>query len=453
MSMKSKVPCVLTIAGSDSGGGAGIQADLKTFATLGVHGMSAITAITAQNTVNVTAVHAIPPEIVREQIETVVTDIGVDAAKTGMLYSSEIIEVVVEEVKKHRFPIVVDPVMIAKSGAPLLREDARKVLIDELIPLATVITPNAMEAQEITDMRIRSMKDAKVAAKKIVDLGAKAAVVKGGHIVEGGKVVDVLYCDGEYHYFEGKRIETKTTHGTGCSFAAAIAAELAKGKKIPEAVKVAKEVVTMGIKFGLNIGKGFGPVNPMAQLYKEASKYEVWKNVKEAVKLLEDVPEVSKLIPEVKMNVVMALPYAEALEDVVGVDGRITIVNGKAKAAGCPDFGVSRHLAKYVLTAMKYDSSIRAAINIRYSTNILDVCRKFGLVISFYDRRKEPEEIKKVEGMSVPWGTKQAIKAAGKVPNVIYHEGDWGKEPMIVLLGENAIDIAKLAIKIAQELK
>jgi len=451
--IKSKIPCVLTIAGSDSGGGAGIQADLKTFATLGVHGMSAITAITAQNTVSVTAVHAISPEVVREQIEAVVTDIGVDAAKTGMLYSSEIIKVVVEEVKKHRFPIVVDPVMIAKSGAPLLREDARKVMINELIPLATVVTPNAMEAQEITDMIIRSTEDAKVAAKKIVDLGAKAAVVKGGHIVEGGKVVDVLYCDGKYHCFEGERIETKTTHGTGCSFAAAIAAELAKGKRIPEAVKVAKEVVTMGIKFGLSMGKGFGPVNPMAQLYKEASKYEVWKNVKEAVKLLEDVPEVSRLIPEVKMNIVMALPYAEALEDVVGVDGRITIVNGKAKAADCPDFGVSRHLAKYVLTAMKYDSSIRAAINIRYSTNILDVCRKFGLVISFYDRRKEPEEIKKVEGMSVPWGTKQAIKAAGKVPNVIYHEGDWGKEPMIVLLGENAIDVAKLAIKIAQELK
>jgi len=451
--IKNKIPCALTIAGSDSGGGAGIQADLKTFATLEVHGMSAITAITAQNTVSVTAVHAIPPEIVRKQIEAVATDIGVDAAKTGMLYSSEIIKVVVEEVKKYGFPLVVDPVMIAKSGAPLLREDARKVLIDELIPLATVVTPNAMEAQEITNTKIQCMEDAKVAAKKIVDLGAKAAVVKGGHIVEGSKAIDVLYCNEEFHYFENERIESKTTHGTGCSFAAAIAAELAKGKKIPEAVKVAKEVVTMGIKFGLNIGKGFGPVNPVAKLYKEASKYEVWRNVKEAVKLFEDVPEVSKLIPEVKTNVVMALPYAEGLEDVVGVDGRITIVSGKAKAAGCPDFSVSSHLAKYVLTTMKYDSSIRAAINIRYSTKILDTCRRLGLIVSFYDRRKEPEEIKKVEGMSVLWGTKQAIKAVGKVPDVIYHEGDWGKEPMIVLLGKSATELVKLTIRIAQELE
>ncbi len=447
-----KIPCALTIAGSDSGGGAGIQADLKTFAALGVHGMSAITAITAQNTVEVTAVHPVPPEIVKQQIEAVATDIGVDAAKTGMLYSTEIIKVVVEEVKTHGFPVVVDPVMIAKSGASLLREDAKRTLINELIPLATVVTPNAMEAQEITGIKIQDIKDAELAARKIAELGAKSVVVKGGHILQGGKAVDVLYYDGKYHYFESERLESKTTHGTGCSFAAAIAAELAKGKNIPEAVEVAKKVVNMGIKFGLNIGRGFGPVNPMAELYKEASKYKVLKNVKEAIKLLEYNPEVSNLVPEVRMNLVMALPYAETLDDIVGVDGRITIVNGRAKAAACPEFGVSRHLAKYVLTAMKYDSSIRAAINIRYSMDILNICKKLGLSVSFYDRRKEPEEIKKIEGMSVPWGVEQAIKSIGKVPNVIYHEGDWGKEPMIVLLGENAINVAKLAIKIAKNL-
>lgn len=447
-----KVPCALTIAGSDSGGGAGIQADLKTFAALGVHGMSAITAITAQNTVEVTAVHAVPPEMVKQQIEAVATDIGVDAAKTGMLYSTEIIKVVVEEVKKYGFPLVVDPVMIAKSGAPLLREDAKRTLISELIPLATVVTPNAMEAQEITGIKIQDIKDAKLAAKKIVELGAKSVLIKGGHILEGGKAVDLLHYDGEYHYFEGERLESKTTHGTGCSFAAAIAAELAKDKNILEAVEIAKKVVSMGIKFGLNIGRGFGPVNPMAGLYKEASKYKVLKNVKGAVKLLEDNLEVSNLVPEVRMNLVMALPYAETLDDVVGVDGRITIVNGRVKAAACPEFGVSRHLAKYVLTAMKYDSSIKAAINIRYSMNTLNICKKLGLSVSFYDRRKEPEEIKKIEGMSVPWGVEQAIKNIGKVPNVIYHEGDWGKEPMIVLLGEDAINVAKLVIKIARNL-
>lgn len=450
--IKGKIPCALTIAGSDSGGGAGIQADLKTFAALGVHGMSAITAITAQNTVELMAVHPVSPEIVKQQIEAVATDIGVDAAKTGMLYSTEIIKVVVEEVKTHGFPVVVDPVMIAKSGASLLREDAKRTLINELIPLATVVTPNAMEAQEITGIKIQDIKDAELAARKIAELGAKSVVVKGGHILQGGKAVDVLYHDGKYHYFESERLESKTTHGTGCSFAAAIAAELAKGKNIVEAVEIAKKIVNMGIKFGLNIGRGFGPVNPMAELYKEASKYKVLKNVKEAIKILEDNSEVSSLVPEVRMNLVMALPYAETLDDVVGVDGRITIVNGRAKAAACPEFGVSRHLAKYVLTAMKYDSSIRAAINIRYSLDILNICKKLGLSVSFYDRRKEPEEIKKIEGMSVPWGVEQAIRNIGKVPNVIYHEGDWGKEPMIVLLGENAINVAKLAIKIAKNL-
>ncbi|RLI31868.1 bifunctional hydroxymethylpyrimidine kinase/phosphomethylpyrimidine kinase, partial [Candidatus Bathyarchaeota archaeon] len=231
-----RIPCALTIAGSDSGGGAGIQADLKTFAALGVHGMTAITSITAQNTVAVTAVQDVDPEVVRAQIEAVVEDIGVDAAKTGMLHTSEIIEVVAEEIERHGFPVVVDPVMIAKSGAALLRPEAKETLVRRLLPLATGVTPNAMEAEAISGIKIETLEDGRRAAEEIASLGPRAVVVKGGHILQTeAKAIDILLHEGEFTLLEAERYETKTDHGTGCSFSAAIAAELAKGRSIPEA--------------------------------------------------------------------------------------------------------------------------------------------------------------------------------------------------------------------------
>jgi hydroxymethylpyrimidine/phosphomethylpyrimidine kinase len=186
-----KAKCALTIAGSDSGGGAGIQADLKTFASLGVHGLSAITSITAQNTIAVNAILDVTPDMVMAQIDSVVEDIGVDAAKTGMLHTGDIIKVVAKEIKKYGFPIVVDPVMVAKSGARLLNQNAIKILIQHLLPLATVLTPNAREAEVLSGIKIRTLDDAKAAAKEIYYMGPKAVVVKGGHI-PGSEVIDIL---------------------------------------------------------------------------------------------------------------------------------------------------------------------------------------------------------------------------------------------------------------------
>jgi hydroxymethylpyrimidine kinase/phosphomethylpyrimidine kinase len=222
-----KVFRALTIAGSDSGGGAGIQADLKTFAALGVHGMTAITSITAQNTVTVRAVQDVDPEILRAQIDAVAEDIGVDAAKTGMLHTSEIIKVVSERIERYGFPTVVDPVMVAKGGARLLEKEAAKTLISKLLPLATVVTPNTTEAEAISGKPIRSIDDAKAAAKEIAVMGPKAVIVKGGHL-PGDKAIDVLFYDDAFQLFEAERLETTATHGTGCTFSSAIAAELAK---------------------------------------------------------------------------------------------------------------------------------------------------------------------------------------------------------------------------------
>jgi hydroxymethylpyrimidine/phosphomethylpyrimidine kinase len=218
-----------------------------------------------------------------------------------------------------------------------------------------------------------------------------------------------------------------------------------------EAVSVAKEFITRAIMFGLPIGRGFGPVNPMANLYNEAERYQVIKNVKDAVRILEEHPEVGGLIPEVQTNIVMALSHASGHLDVAAVGGRVVRVEGGVKASSCPEFGASRHVAKTVLTVMKHDPSIRAGMNIRYSEGLVDICEKLGLTVSYYDRREEPPEIKKIEGMTITWGTEQALRRIGKVPDVIYHTGDWGKEPLITLLGKTAVDVANIAVKVAKQ--
>jgi hydroxymethylpyrimidine/phosphomethylpyrimidine kinase len=270
---RTHIPRALTIAGSDSGGGAGIQADLKTFAALGVYGMSALTAITAQNTVGVQGVVELPASFVGLQIDAVLTDIGADAVKTGMLSNSEIIGVIAAKMQEYRVEnLVVDPVMVAKSGDPLLRPEARQALIEQLIPLAKVLTPNLQEAHVLSGLEIESLEDMKEAARAIQRLGARNVVVKGGHLPGSPQSIDVLYDGHDFTEFAAPRLATKNTHGTGCTFASAIAAGLAKGHSVPEAVGAAKRLVTAAIRYGLPVGAGHGPANQLADLYLAAGR-------------------------------------------------------------------------------------------------------------------------------------------------------------------------------------
>ncbi|MFB0543263.1 MAG: bifunctional hydroxymethylpyrimidine kinase/phosphomethylpyrimidine kinase, partial [Candidatus Bathyarchaeia archaeon] len=386
-------------------------------------------------------------------IEAVAEDIGVDAAKTGMLHTSEIIEVVSEEIEKYGFPVVVDPVMIAKSGAVLLRPEATETLVKRLLPLANVVTPNAMEAEAISRVKIGNLEDGRKAAEKIADLGPGAVVVKGGHIFQReGKAIDVLLHGGEFTLLEGERHDTKDTHGTGCSFSSAIAAGLAKGNSIPEAVAVAKEFVNRAIKYGLRIGLGHGPLNPMANLYNDAERYRVLNSVRDAIAVLESCPEARLLVPEVQMNIGMALPYATSPRDVAAVEGRIGRMARGVRATGCPDFGVSGHVARTILAIKRFDNGVRAGLNMRYSEEAVKACKDLGMVVSFYDRREEPPEVKEKEGMTTFWGAEQAVKRVGKVPDVIYHIGDWGKEPIITLLGRTAVEVVERAVEVARRL-
>ncbi|WLR42962.1 bifunctional hydroxymethylpyrimidine kinase/phosphomethylpyrimidine kinase [Bacillus carboniphilus] len=261
----NEIKKVLTIAGSDSGGGAGIQADIKTFQQFHVFGMTAITAVTAQNTTGVQGIYPLALEGISKQIDAVATDLRPDAVKTGMLFNEEVIELVSTKVKEHKITqLVIDPVMIAKGGQPLLQSTAVRSMKEKLIPQACVITPNIPEAEALVGMKIERLDDRKKAAKALHNLGAKNVIIKGGHDSNDQKVVDLLYDGEEFHYFEGERVNTPHTHGTGCTFSAALTACLAKGSSIVEATEIAKNYIQEAIQNTLHFGSGHGPTNHWA---------------------------------------------------------------------------------------------------------------------------------------------------------------------------------------------
>ncbi len=256
----------LTIAGSDCSGGAGIQADLKTMSALGVFGMSVIVSVVAENTSRVLSVEDVSPEMIAAQIDAVFEDIPVDAVKVGMLSTPDCMRAVAEKLMQYQ-PVhtVIDPVMYAKNGSPLMQEDSIDTLIQTIIPLATLLTPNIPEAEKISGRRIETIEDMKAAAKEIRKMGAKAVLVKGGHYI--GDASDILYDGTEYRTFVHRRIETKNTHGTGCTLSSAIASYLALGRPLEQAVEQAKEYVTGAIEHALELGKGCGPTHHFYRFY------------------------------------------------------------------------------------------------------------------------------------------------------------------------------------------
>jgi hydroxymethylpyrimidine/phosphomethylpyrimidine kinase len=439
---------VLTIAGSDSGGGAGIQADLKTITVLGGFGMSVITALTAQNTLGVTGIHEVPADFVALQFDAVASDIGVDAAKTGMLASAEILRVVAAKVRQYKIEkLVVDPVMVAKGGARLIREDARETLVKELIPLACVVTPNIPEAEVLSGMTIAGPEDMRAAAAVIHKLGARNVVIKGGHL--NGAAMDILYDGRRYHDFTTERIATGDTHGTGCTFSAAIATGLAAGKSVHDAVAAAKTYIQAAIRHAWRIGGGHGPTNHLAPVIEEIMRYRCLAELKSALQRLLDEP-CGGVIPEVQSNLVYALPDARSFQDVAAVPGRIVRVGDRVGILCEPAFGASRHIAKIVLTAMRYDPEVRSAMNIRFSGDIIKLCAEKGFRVAHFRRSDEPSDVKEREGSSLEWGTDHVLSRGGPVPDIIFDRGDIGKEPMIRVLGKDPDDVVSKVLKVVK---
>jgi hydroxymethylpyrimidine/phosphomethylpyrimidine kinase len=317
-----------------------------------------------------------------------------------------------------------------------------------------VVTPNAVEAEVLSGIKVKNKEDMKEAAKRIAGLGPKAVVIKGGHVSVDEKVVDIAYVDGEFREYVGRRILTKNTHGTGCGFSSAITAEIAKGRSLFDAIEVAKVFIENAVEYGLPIGKCYGLINPISWMQIPAEKYHVIGVLSEAIELLEEHSEVSSVIPEVQSNIAMALPkfYLRSVKDVAGIPGRIVKFKEGVKASGAPEFGASSHLARILLKVMSYDPDVRSMMNIKYEPKVVEACERLGLIISFFDRGEEPRELKAVEGGSLPWGVDRAINKIGKVPDIIYDKGDFGKEPMVRVFGKDALEVSKKVINIANEL-
>ncbi|MBL7225619.1 MAG: bifunctional hydroxymethylpyrimidine kinase/phosphomethylpyrimidine kinase [Desulfobacteraceae bacterium] len=439
---------ILTIAGSDSGGGAGIQADLKTITVLGGYGMSAITAVTAQNSIGVQGIHPIPVDFIKLQMKSVLSDLGADAAKTGMLVSPEIVTAVAEQLKHYRVErLVVDPVMVAKSGDALLNQAARVTVREVLLPLAHLVTPNLPEASVLCGFPVNDLGTMKDAARKIHELGPPYVLVKGGHLE--GDAVDVLF-DGEgFQTYQSPRLDNRNTHGTGCTFSAALATFLAQGMTVPEAVLESKRFITRAIALGLDLGAGCGPTNHYAQMLQWKERERVLKDLREAVHRLAHQP-VGELIPEVRANLGYALPGALDHEDVAAIPGRISQVEESLLICREPIFGASRHIARVILAAMRFDSEMRSAMNIRYSKKMIEVCQGLGFRAASFDRAQEPEDVKAREGSTLEWGTQRALKGLGHIPDLVYDEGDVGKEPMIRILGRTPSEVVEKVLRIGK---
>lgn len=438
---------VLTIAGSDSGGGAGIQADLKAITLLGGFGMSALTALTAQNTQTVASIHALPPEFVAQQIDTVLSDIGADSAKTGMLFSTPVVEVVAERLSDHGLEnLVVDPVMVAKSGDTLLSDGAVETVAKRLIPLALVVTPNLAEAEILARMTIHSERDMHEAARKIHAMGPRFVLLKGGH--RQGRAEDILFDGNNFSTYGADRIDTPHTHGTGCVYSAAIATYLAMGRDVAAAVEAAKAFVHAAISVPLPLGNGHGPTNTYAPFARELGRYEVVESLKAALARLQATP-VGHLIPEVQSNLGYALPMAGDIADVAAFPGRLVTFHGGIAALAGPEFGASRHISSIVLTVMRHDCRYRSAMNIRFSERRVQYCESLGWDVASFDRHDEPKEKKEREGSTLEWGTVSILSERPHVPDVIFDRGEVGKEPMIRILGKDPGEVVDkvLALK------
>jgi len=425
----------LTIAGSDSIGGAGIQADVKAMASVGVHAATVVTAITTQNTRKVAAILPVPVEHVASQLDSVLSDADIRAVKTGMLYAPETVAIVVSKLKRRKTRLVVDPVMVAGVGDALASIGLIDSIKRDLLPLATMVTPNKDEAEALSGIKIRSTKDAERACVAIADLGAKMVLLKGGHL-NNPDAIDILYDGKEYVELRAPRISVKL-HGSGCTLSAYIAAYLALGLEPREAAVQAKERITDAIESHYQVGKGLDVVEPMATSSREMYRYSVMTRLKEATETLECFlpPE---WVPEVGANFAYALPHARYSEDVCALEGRLVALRGRVVHPGCYSFGASRHVARIVLEAMRHDPEKRSAINIRFSDGHLRSAKASGLATASFDRKDEPRNVKTME-----WGTRSAIESLGCVPDVIFDRGGVGKEPMIRILGNDPQDVVK----------
>jgi hydroxymethylpyrimidine kinase / phosphomethylpyrimidine kinase / thiamine-phosphate diphosphorylase len=447
------VQAALTIAGSDSSGGAGIQADMKTMSALGIYSCTVITAITAQNTLNVDHIFPLSADIIKKQIMSVLSDIPIHAIKIGMVYNNEIITAVSDILKNSKIPIVLDPIISAGTGARLLEQEFLSDFKIKLLPICDVVTPNIHEAEKLSGIKIKNQNDIKKTALKIQKLGAKNVVVKGGHFKNNDKVIvdTILNERGKFALIKNPRMKIVEMHGSGCNFSAALTAFLAMKFPMVIACLMANKYVHNSFVNTVKIGKGIPVNNPISLMYEESCRYKVIDELANAVDQLTSTKNFEKLIPESQSNIVYAIPNANNIDDVAGVNGRIVKAGDRSVSTSGIKFGASRHVASSILEYMKTNQLVRSALNIKNEKRILDKCNRLFRV-THYERKWEPKTIKNREGRSISWGVSTAL-SKNPDADIIYHTGDMGKEPMIIIFGQNPQEVVDKVKSILDNMK
>ncbi len=428
---------LLSIGGSDPSSGAGIQSDVKTFASLNAYGLTTITAITGQNTSKFGMIQPVSKTILKNQLDLIFSDFKIDGIKIGMVYNSEIIKTIYNALKKYSIPIIVDPVIKSTTGGNLIQKSAVEDFKKYLIPIATVITPNKFEAEFISEKKINSKNSLQKVAKIIQDMGVKSVVITGLELKK--KYISDYVMTENQDFIEIKKIET-INHGSGCNYSASMLFSLAQGKSILESAKFAQKFTFDSIKGAQKVGKGMAITHTkMDQIYSELSN---------AINKFIEIKNISLQIPECQTNFVFSKNSPKLIKDVLGISGRIVKTGSNVTKVGDLEYGGSKHVATALLEMNKKFSQIRSAINLKLQKETIAKLEKNGFTVKNYDRTKEPKSIKSKEGSSMGWGINKALKGSKEPPDAIFHEGDFGKEPMIIIFGTTPNSVIKKVSKI-----
>jgi hydroxymethylpyrimidine/phosphomethylpyrimidine kinase len=435
----------LTIAGSDSGGGAGIQADLKTMEALGAFGTSVLTAVTAQNTRGVDSTHVLPLEEIRAQLEAVLADFELGAVKTGMLATAEVIELVADRAPALQ-PLVVDPVMVAATGDRLLAAEA-EAAYESLIAEATLVTPNADEAAVLTGVTPEDEDSAREAGEALVGMGAGAALVKGGHVDTGEEVLDLLVTGDGVERFGHPRVDTEATHGSGCTLASAVAAELAAGADLRTAVGRATDLMARAVRYHHDVGER-GAVHHLAALRERADRDPTAEAVAGVVAALVRA-DAAALVPEAGLDVAGATPYAETTDEVATVEGRVARMPDGIRPNRGVRFGTGGRVARFLLAAREHDPDLRFCLNARYGDDVAAALDRLDWTVAESDRAGEPGS---AAGGAVERGVARAFEAVDGTPDAVVDRGAVGTEPTARLLAADAGELRERALALADVL-
>ncbi|WP_084270885.1 thiamine-phosphate synthase family protein [Thermosulfurimonas dismutans] len=437
-------PIVCVIAGSDPSGAAGLQMDLRVLSLLGVYGTSIPTAFTVQGLDKGIAWEPSPPDLFEKALQTVFSELPVKVVKCGMLGTAEVALKLAEVLPSFSGKVIIDPILSASSGLFLSEKKLVSVLRERLFPLATLVTPNIPEAEALLGLKINPG-DEPEAVKALKALGPQAVLLKGGHR-KAEKVQDFFFDGYTLKIFEHPRLEGNF-RGTGCFLASAIAGLLAQDKALVSAVEEAISLLELALYSAQSSNIFPPPANALVLWERLSGGRKVLEDLMAAVEKFVSHP-VRPLIPEVQSNLAYALPYARKVSEVAAFPGRIVGYGNSARPVGCPRFGASSHVARIVLTAMRFEPSKRAALNIRFDRKFIEKAQNLGLKVGWFSRRDEPEEIKAREGGTLSWGVRRVIQELGLVPDLIADEGDLGKEPMIRILAEDPFKAVEIALSL-----